>query len=176
MQPNAKAAPGGDARFLIESDATVGDPPLIVVDGVILRPGTRLQDTGVAPDHILEIEVIKGAAAATLYGSRAEHGVILITTTQGAARSPADRPTTAPRPDPRPVSRMEVRPPPGGASAADHAGVPLHVVDGVMVSEAVFRRISPDDIEVIEILKGAAAERLYGARAAAGVIVVTTRQ
>ena len=50
--------------------------PLIIVDGVILNGGT--QDLN--PDDIESIEVIKGAAASTLWGSRAGAGVIQMTT------------------------------------------------------------------------------------------------
>jgi TonB-dependent SusC/RagA subfamily outer membrane receptor len=38
------------------------------------------------------------------------------------------------------------------------------------------RSLSRDDIESIEIVKGAAAERLYGAEGRHGVIVITTRK
>jgi TonB-linked SusC/RagA family outer membrane protein len=50
--------------------------PLIILDGAILNAGTQ----DINPDDIESIEVIKGAAASTLYGSRAGAGVIQITT------------------------------------------------------------------------------------------------
>jgi len=53
--------------------------PLIVVDGVILEGGT--QDLN--PQDVESVEVVKGAAAASIYGSRAEAGVIQITTKSG---------------------------------------------------------------------------------------------
>jgi TonB-dependent SusC/RagA subfamily outer membrane receptor len=56
---------------------------LFVVDGVILsRPAgaTGLELPGLTPDRIESIEVVKGAAAAALYGSRAAGGVIMIRT------------------------------------------------------------------------------------------------
>jgi TonB-dependent starch-binding outer membrane protein SusC len=39
----------------------------------------------------------------------------------------------------------------------------------------VLSRIRPDDIESIEVVKGAAAVRLYGSRAANGVILIRTK-
>jgi TonB-dependent SusC/RagA subfamily outer membrane receptor len=36
--------------------------------------------------------------------------------------------------------------------------------------------INPDDIQSVEILKGASAAAIYGARAAAGVIIITTKK
>ena len=47
---------------------------------------------------------------------------------------------------------------------------PLWVVDGVPGGE-----VSPNDIETISILKDAAAQAIYGARAANGVVLVTTK-
>lgn len=51
---------------------------------------------------------------------------------------------------------------------------PLYVVDGVPTQNINF--LSPDDIETTTVLKDAAAASIYGARAANGVIVYTTRK
>ncbi len=51
---------------------------------------------------------------------------------------------------------------------------PLYVVDGVPVGSTNF--LAPDDIETTTILKDAAAASIYGARAANGVIVYTTKR
>ena len=51
---------------------------------------------------------------------------------------------------------------------------PLYVVDGVQVDGIDF--IQPSDIESTTVLKDAASASIYGARAASGVIVVTTKQ
>ena len=51
---------------------------------------------------------------------------------------------------------------------------PLYVVDGVPVGSTDF--LNPDDIESTTVLKDAAAASIYGARAAAGVIVYETKQ
>ncbi|CEN53888.1 SusC/RagA family TonB-linked outer membrane protein [Capnocytophaga canis] len=53
---------------------------------------------------------------------------------------------------------------------------PLYIVDGVPVSEGDFQRIYAGDIESISILKDAAASAIYGARAAYGVFLVTTKK
>lgn len=52
---------------------------------------------------------------------------------------------------------------------------PLVVVDGFPVSNG-FKDINPNDVESVTVLKDAAAASIWGARAANGVIVVTTRQ
>ena len=52
---------------------------------------------------------------------------------------------------------------------------PLWVVDGVIVDSGGIGYLNQSDIESIEVLKDAASQAIYGARAAAGVILVTTK-
>lgn len=51
---------------------------------------------------------------------------------------------------------------------------PLYIVDGVPVGNTEF--LNPDDIESTTVLKDAAAASIYGARAANGVIIYTTKR
>jgi len=51
---------------------------------------------------------------------------------------------------------------------------PLYIVDGVPTQDVSF--INPDDIETTTVLKDAASASIYGARAASGVIVYTTKR
>lgn len=51
---------------------------------------------------------------------------------------------------------------------------PLYVIDGVPTTDG--SRINPQDIESIQVLKDASSASIYGARAANGVIIITTRQ
>ncbi len=51
---------------------------------------------------------------------------------------------------------------------------PLYIVDGVLLQGSL-PDINPNDIENIEVVKGAAAASLYGARAGGGVINITTK-
>jgi TonB-linked SusC/RagA family outer membrane protein len=61
-----------------------------------------------------------------------------------------------------------------GASTFSDDGVsPLYVVDGVTVDD--IDDISPYDIKSVEIMKDAATSAIYGARAANGVILITTK-
>jgi TonB-dependent starch-binding outer membrane protein SusC len=56
-----------------------------------------------------------------------------------------------------------------------HSQQPFYVVDGVPVGGSI-RDFSPNDIESIQVLKDAAAAAIYGAEAANGVIIITTKQ
>lgn len=53
---------------------------------------------------------------------------------------------------------------------------PLWVVDGVIVDAGGIGFLNQSDIESIEVLKDAASQAIYGTRAAAGVILVTTKK
>ena len=51
---------------------------------------------------------------------------------------------------------------------------PLYIIDGVPAYD--FNGLSPNEIESIQVLKDAASAAIYGARAASGVILVTTKK
>lgn len=53
---------------------------------------------------------------------------------------------------------------------------PLIVIDGVPYRNMTLRDIAPDDIESVDVLKGATASALYGARGGSGAIMVTTKR
>jgi len=53
---------------------------------------------------------------------------------------------------------------------------PLWVVDGVIVDNGGMNYLNQSDIESMEVLKDAASQAIYGARAAAGVILITTKK
>lgn len=62
-----------------------------------------------------------------------------------------------------------------GAASINAGNSPLFVIDG-FPTESGLQSLSPDDIESVTVLKDASASSLYGARAANGVILVTTKQ
>lgn len=57
-----------------------------------------------------------------------------------------------------------------------NGGSPLVIIDGIQSNEYLLSRLSPEDIETISVLKDASASAIYGARAAFGVILVTTKE
>ncbi len=70
--------PGTDAQVRIRGIGTLGDNnPLILIDGVVAGYGN------IDPDNIESISVLKDAASASIYGSRAANGVILIVSKRG---------------------------------------------------------------------------------------------
>lgn len=70
----SNSMPGAGATIRVRGITTIGDSdPLIIVDGV---PGTL----SMSVDDIESISVLKDAASASIYGSRAASGVIIVTT------------------------------------------------------------------------------------------------
>lgn len=92
------AQPGGGSKFRIRGEASTGagNEPLFVIDGFPISPEGTLGSGNIynagTTDNILEtlnpediesISVLKDAASTAIYGARAGHGVILITTKRG---------------------------------------------------------------------------------------------
>ena len=72
---------------------------------------------------------------------------------------------------------------PGSSSTVRVRGIttignnnPLWVIDGVVVESAGIGYLNQSDIQSMEVLKDAASLAIYGARAAAGVILITTKK
>ncbi|MFT3827936.1 MAG: SusC/RagA family TonB-linked outer membrane protein [Chitinophagaceae bacterium] len=92
--------PGGSSRVTIRgnSSLTFDNQPLYVINGIPMNNdnmgnagkwgGADLGDgiSAINPDDIEEMTVLKGAAAAALYGQRGRNGVILITTKSGKTK------------------------------------------------------------------------------------------
>lgn len=106
LQTNS-GAPGGGIQMQIRGNSTIlgAFDPLYVVDGVIYSNASIPSGRGLAnaaasstleadavnriadlnPADIASIEVLKGAAASSIYGSKASNGVVVITTIRGQA-------------------------------------------------------------------------------------------
>ncbi|MDR0845348.1 MAG: TonB-dependent receptor [Tannerella sp.] len=93
------AQAGGGSSFKIRGETSVGagNEPLIVIDGFPVNANASLGSgniyeagttdnylESINPDDIESISVLKDAASTAIYGARAGHGVILITTKRGA--------------------------------------------------------------------------------------------
>jgi TonB-linked SusC/RagA family outer membrane protein len=70
-----------------------------------------------------------------------------------------------------------------GTNSINGTSEPLYVVDGIQISNgggindvSPLSTINPNDIESVEVLKDASASAIYGARAANGVVLITTKR
>ena len=162
-----------------------GGEPLFVVDGVRVD---RVEAINLSPEEIGSIEVVKGAAALERYGPDAANGVVLVETREGVerelvleqyARVRADRSADLER-------MIEVRPDDGvhgtlkvqaGELELAPGTKPLIILDGEIVESAQLKRLTPDRIERVELLKTEAARKVSDdPRAAKGVIRITSRK
>ncbi|HET6680117.1 MAG TPA: SusC/RagA family TonB-linked outer membrane protein [Gemmatimonadaceae bacterium] len=80
--------PGSGTNILLRSPTSINksNSPLVIVDGVIQSQAFGGSSADLESLDIESVEVVKGAAAASLYGSRASAGVISIKTKRGAAQ------------------------------------------------------------------------------------------
>lgn len=74
--------------------------------------------------------------------------------------------------EPGAVANFKIR----GINSINAGTEPLFILDGVAVSSEDFSAINPSDIESVSVLKDASSTSIYGARAANGVIVITTKR
>ena len=79
----ATGAPGADPVIRVRGLGTIGNNnPLFVIDGI---PGEL---SYLNPADIENISILRDASAATIYGSRASNGVIIVTTKRGKTGEP----------------------------------------------------------------------------------------
>jgi TonB-linked SusC/RagA family outer membrane protein len=81
----ASGAPGSGSFLQLRTPSSIekDNGPLFMVDGILLNSSQSVTTQDIEAMNIESIEVIKGAAAAALYGSRAAGGVISIKTQRG---------------------------------------------------------------------------------------------
>jgi len=97
--PGNATGTGARVRIRGTSSLSLSNDPIYVIDGVRMQSSTNSASIGVGgstpsrvndinPEEIESIEVIRGPSAATLYGTDAANGVIVITTKKGVAGRP----------------------------------------------------------------------------------------
>ncbi len=74
--------------------------------------------------------------------------------------------------EPSASATMQIR----GTNLINSGTAPLYILDGVAIAASDFNAISPADIESLTVLRDASSTSIYGARAANGVIVITTKR
>ncbi len=62
-----------------------------------------------------------------------------------------------------------------GTNSISSKNEPLYIIDGVPVKSNALAKINPNDIQDIKVLKDSAATSLYGAKAANGVLIITSK-
>jgi bla regulator protein BlaR1 len=175
-------------------DLSSADGPVYVVDGVVV---TEAQARALAPEQIEAIEVLKGTAARNVYGYAASAGAVMVRTRsktpleevvvegqplpvrtrESEGRTRVLHPTTV-EGAPAGEYRTALRAPAGELQLRERKPAPLIEIDGVLMGLGFgMEQIEESSIERIEVVKGAAAQRLYSdPRAVNGVIRITTKR
>jgi TonB-linked SusC/RagA family outer membrane protein len=78
---SSEGAPGAETNIVIRGGGSItqSNAPLYVIDGIQVESGL----TGISPQDIESIDVLKDASATAIYGARGANGVILVTTKGG---------------------------------------------------------------------------------------------
>jgi TonB-linked SusC/RagA family outer membrane protein len=63
----------------------------------------------------------------------------------------------------------------GYGTISQYMSEPLYIIDGIPIESDIIESLNPHDVESIQVLKDASAASIYGARAAHGVIIITTK-
>src|SRR5690606_37395691 len=83
VQIGNEGSPGGNVMVRIRGMGSItgGNDPLYVIDGVPTQGDLNLLNS----DDVESIQVLKDASTASIYGARANNGVIIVTTKKGKA-------------------------------------------------------------------------------------------
>lgn len=83
VQVQNSGVPGGTVKIRVRGSGSINrsNDPLYVVDGIVRQSGL----TGLNPEDIQSMQVLKDASSTAIYGSRGANGVVLITTKTGKA-------------------------------------------------------------------------------------------
>lgn len=85
VQVQSSGVPGGTVKIRVRGSGSINrsNDPLYVIDGIVRESGL----TGLNPEDIQSMQILKDASSTAIYGSRGANGVVLITTKTGKANS-----------------------------------------------------------------------------------------
>lgn len=140
---------GGTINFTLEED-NVG-----IDEVVVIGYGTQKKSVVTAAISSVNADDIAGTTARVDNALRGAASGITVTASSG---------------QPGAASQVRIR----GVGTINNSD-PLYIVDGMPIDGGI-DYLAPSDIQSIEVLKDAASGAVYGARAANGVIIVTTKK
>ncbi|MBS1521490.1 MAG: SusC/RagA family TonB-linked outer membrane protein [Bacteroidetes bacterium] len=143
------ALTGAPLNIALDASSTALNEVLVVGYGTV-----RKKDATGAVVKVSSDDFVQGVTTNPLQQLQGKTSGVVITTASGD-------------PNDNPIVRIR------GTVSLSGGNDPLYVIDGV--AGADIRGVSPNDIESFDILKDASAAAIYGARAAGGVIIVTTK-
>lgn len=151
VSQEVKAGAGELKIKLVEDSQTLSE---VIVTGV--AAGTSKQKLGFSIEKVSAEKLLKVPATDAASALQGKIAGVRITKTSGAPGSESD---------------IQLR----GVKTIFGSSNPLFIVDGILTENGL-SDVNAEDIESIEVLKGAAASSLYGSRAANGVVSIITKR
>ncbi|MDP2335341.1 MAG: TonB family protein, partial [Bacteroidota bacterium] len=154
---------GNDASVSAKESKTseISDNVLVIIDG---KESTKAEMTGINPDKIEKIDVLKNQKSIEKYGEKGKYGVIEITLK-------TDDKTTASQ-----TFKVQTNSPLKFGNADGSGKQPLIVIDGVVDKNQNANNIPPENIESISVLKGESATKKYGEKGKNGILEIKTKK
>ncbi|MBB6236750.1 TonB-dependent SusC/RagA subfamily outer membrane receptor [Pedobacter sp. AK013] len=170
-------------KITLRGISTLGNEPLIIIDGnkQYIRGTSSLNE--IDPNNIESVSILKDSLATAQYGTDGFAGVIEVKTKKNQVGNlfkikPVDLMLNGR------ISGFNVQPMPNGQVLVkkrdllfrdiDPKAKPLYVVDGKEMSD--IDTLDPSSIESIAILKNSSATTLHGDKGKNGVVVITTKK
>ena len=143
----------------------LNDRPLWVVNNIVLtdQKVSEIVEKALKPDDVESITVLKEAEATAIYGSSARNGAVVITLKKNQSNNVAAE-----------KESLSVT----GASLAAH---PLVIVDGKEIPNAdeaaqFMKKLLPENIQSVTVLKDPAALAKYGDKGKNGVLFINLKK
>ncbi|MDJ1504081.1 M56 family metallopeptidase [Xanthocytophaga agilis] len=138
---------------------TISTDPLYIVDG---KKVTSTDVKKIDQSTIEAIDVLKGQKAIDNYGEEGKNGVVIITLKHGNG-SKED-------------SGIDIRVKPSNLSNQNEKNPPLYIVNGKQITKEEMKKIDPETIESINVLKDENATKKYGDKGKNGVVEVNLKK
>lgn len=169
-----EVAPGTELTFtsigFIDAKVTVPQGETFVYDVVLQVESMVLEDAVVIAYGVRKKGTIAGSVS-TVKSDKLE-SVPTAAFDQALQGQVAGLTVLANSGEPSATASITIR----GTNSINSGTAPLYILDGVAISASDFNTINPADIESMSVLKDASSTSIYGARAANGVIVITTKR
>lgn len=150
------SVPGGSKTF--RHDVTLKSETVSVDDVVVIAYGVRKKGTIAGSVSTVKAEKLADVPAASFdQALQGQAPGLTVLSNSG---------------EPSAAASFQIR----GTNSINSGTSPLFILDGMLISSTDFNAISPGDIESVSVLKDASSTSIYGARAANGVVVITTKR
>ncbi len=154
----------------------VAEKPLFILDG---KEISIEEFNGLNPNCVEGLKLIKGEEAVNKYGEKAANGVLFITSVNANQEKVQVTGFTTIRKGKgdvttEPIANLDLAVKAVNLNAVNQGNL-LLILDGIEISEEKLKSLDPNSIEKLELRKGEIMKRLYGEKAADGVLVITSK-